>query len=395
MDSDIGSQEIDCCVEKFFGTTQLVIIQPTSFCNLDCSYCYLSNRKIKSKMARAVVEGISRNLCSSLLLHKELEFSFHSGEPLAVGKDWFLEALELLDSSWSADTKVVYSVQTNATLIDDDWVEIFKRYNFRVSISLDGPRDLNDANRKNWSGNGSFSKVISGVERLAANNVPFALLCVLNNINIGSPNELFQFFDSLKPRVVAFNVEEIEGMNNSSSICSSGHRTKLEKFYRTYLNLCVQNNFPHELREFRQMKKFISLGLKAKSIKSDESTPFRIIHVDSVGLFTTFSPELADMVDQKNKSFTLGNILNGKPEETLDKSRLIELSTLINCGVELCRDHCEYFSVCGGGAPANKLSEKGTFFVSETNHCKNSVKLVADVVADQLLEHPTERVGIG
>ena len=149
----VGNADLmnDCLMLKQFSrTTQLIVVQPTSLCNLDCKYCYLPYRSRRNFMSRNVLTALGQNVCTSELIHPLVEVSFHSGEPLLAGLDWFEDAIHYLAGSWPAGMTASYSVQTNATLIDDKWAQLFKERKIRVSVSVDGPQHVNDYNRRNW-----------------------------------------------------------------------------------------------------------------------------------------------------------------------------------------------------------------------------------------------------
>ncbi len=112
--------------------------------------------------------------------------------------------------------------------------------------------------------------------------------------------------------------------------------------------------------------------------------PFAITSIDCAGNLATFSPELLGLKNPAYDDFIIGNI---------NRDRLIDLPQLpsfrkmladIDAGVALCRDSCEYFSVCGGGEPVNKLAENGTFVSTETTYCRMTKMRATDLVLDLL-----------
>ncbi|MBY3181037.1 GRRM system radical SAM/SPASM domain protein [Rhizobium laguerreae] len=376
-------------LSKFFGSTQLLVLQPTTQCNLNCGYCYLGHRMGRNVMSQAVVENIAANLCKSRFLHSTLEVSFHSGEPLLVGTEWFKRTIDTLSRSWRDGTKVVYSVQTNGTLINEEWIELFRRYDIRVSISLDGPPQFNDVARPNWGGRGSCDKVLRGIGMLNKAKIPFAILCVLTDKNILFPDVLFEFFQSLGPTMVGFNIEEIEGANIVSKFQSVPNFENVSQFLKRYLFRCDESRHPHRVREIEHSNKLFSAGIRGRAVKNDCATPFRIVSVNYAGGVSTFSPELSDVVHSRLGDFIIADIEDGPPEEMLNLDKFQVINSEIQDGVRQCEAQCAFFRVCGGGAPANKLAEWGTFAVAETAFCRSSIMPSANLVLESAIEKLT------
>ena len=102
------------------------------------------------------------------------------------------------------------------------------------------------------------------------------------------------------------------------------------------------------------------------------------------GNIATFSPELLGLKNADYGDFLLGNINTDRLVDMLAHSNLAKMRRDIDAGVELCRQHCQYFSVCGGGEPVNKLSENGSFVTTETIHCRLTRMRVTDIVLDAI-----------
>src|SRR3954451_21512872 len=142
-----------------------VVMQPTTLCNLDCSYCYLPFRRVDHRMsvevARAVAEAVepwSRTNRFSVV--------WHGGEPLAVGR----EHLGALMAPFGP--AVEHHVQSNATLIDDAWCEFFTERGVRVSVSVDGPEPRNH-DRVTRGGQPAYDRIMKGVAALHRHEIPF------------------------------------------------------------------------------------------------------------------------------------------------------------------------------------------------------------------------------
>jgi uncharacterized protein len=115
---------------------------------------------------------------------------------------------------------------------------------------------------------------------------------------------------------------------------------------------------------------------------NEQVRPFGIINVDAGGNVSTFSPELLGLTDQSGQPFTVGNLINDSIDDILSSPSLLDLTRRVNDGVNNCRRSCEYFDLCGGGAPSNKFFETGSFESTETLYCRLTQKAVADVVID-------------
>ena len=114
------------------------IIKVTSACNLSCTYCSEGSRKLENldiEIYKRFIDEIPKLLM--YVGHKNVDIIWHGGEPLVIGKKWVMEAIEYTNRVLS-DYTLTYSIQTNATLIDNDWVRILKEHNFSIGISLDG-----------------------------------------------------------------------------------------------------------------------------------------------------------------------------------------------------------------------------------------------------------------
>jgi len=131
--------------------TRLMLLQSTSFCNIDCEYCYLPLRHVKRRMPFSILRKAIVRLVESGMLQDKASIAWHCGEPLVVGLEYMREAVrvagDVLESSGKRD-RVVWGIQTNGTLVTEEWADFLAEYGFVTGISLDGPSFLHDARRK-------------------------------------------------------------------------------------------------------------------------------------------------------------------------------------------------------------------------------------------------------
>ncbi|WP_432416402.1 radical SAM protein, partial [Geodermatophilus obscurus] len=137
--------------------TELVVIQPTSRCNLNCVYCYLPNRRVGKVMPHEILEATINKVLGSRHVYDRIEFIWHAGEPLLAGTQFYERALHVMAANNRRNLTITNVVQTNATLIDSRWAHFLATHGFRVGVSLDGPAFLHDKQRQTWSGRGSVS----------------------------------------------------------------------------------------------------------------------------------------------------------------------------------------------------------------------------------------------
>ena len=181
----------------------LLVLQPTPGCNLDCDYCYLPKRhdfsKLTNQLACRVVEVLSN---SQELLAPQITLAWHAGEPLIFGKELFRQVAEILNSIQG--TVLRHAIQTNATLIDYEWAEIFKELDVSIGISIDGPPVLHDAHRKNLGGRGSAGKTLRGIEILRNHRIPFSTISVVTGDFLEAYVENVDFLLGLRARFYLF-----------------------------------------------------------------------------------------------------------------------------------------------------------------------------------------------
>jgi uncharacterized protein len=348
--------------------TSLIILQPTPFCNIDCSYCYLAQRNDRTQLDTSRIGKIFEKLLTFPSIRHQVAVVWHAGEPLVLGVPYYERAF--------AEN---HAMQTNGTLITDQWCDFFKRWNVGLGVSVDGPMFIHDACRKTRAGNGTFHKAINGIARLRSNEIPFYVISVLTKDAIQHPDAMFDFYQEFDIRDVGFNIEEKEGMNKASSFDGTPDEPQIVEFFERFAELMVERAFPIAIRELEEALASIKT-MDNDGPSSHQNVPFGIITIDVTGNVYTFSPELVGFSSEKYGTFSIGNIFESTFEELRDSAKLKFMTSEIDTGIELCRRECRYFRVCGGGTPSNKLFENGSFASTETMHCRLAKQRVIDFV---------------
>jgi len=364
-----------------FGPLDLLVVQPTPFCNLDCSYCYLPDRLDKRRMSEATLRALFARVFESSLVRGPFTVVWHAGEPMVVPRDWYRRAFEIVAAENRAGVEVAHSFQTNATLVDDAWCELIVERRIRIGVSVDGPAFLHDRSRRTRGGAGTHARVMEGIARLRRYQIPFHVIAVLTDAALDYPDEIYEFFLEHGLEQVGFNVEEIEGPNRASSLAAADQRFR--RFVERFYDLVARGGHRLHVRELAAMLAAIEKGDEV-DLRTQETAPFAIVSVDCEGNFGSFSPELLGQRDERYGDFVLGNVARDSFEDAARGPAFARLHGEIAAGVERCRRSCDYFALCGGGAPVNKLCENGSFDSTETLFCRLNRKAMADVVLGRL-----------
>lgn len=199
-----------------------IVVKPVgSLCNLRCSYCYYMGKQTVpggAVMNDAVLERYIQQVVAIHGKHAEIEFAWHGGEPTLAGIEFYQRALAL-QAKYAADRRVLNTLQTNGTLLNDAWCTFFKDHDFRIGISIDGPERLHNAYRKDIHGEGTFRQVMRGVELLQKHGVPYNTLTTVNAVNQNFGAEVYAFMRSISNYMQFLPV--VECLENSEAVSQS------------------------------------------------------------------------------------------------------------------------------------------------------------------------------
>lgn len=389
------------------GQLQLLVMQPSPFCNLDCDYCYLPDRQNSRRMEFSTLETAAKKIFSAGLPAPDLSVIWHAGEPLAVPRDWYSKAFEILAGNCPPSVRLTHHFQTNGVLIDANWVSFFREHGIRVGVSLDGPAWLHDRHRRTRDFRGTHARVMRGIGVLKKFDVPFHTICVLTRESLDHPDELFDFFAGLNPLQLCFNVEEIEAANTRSSLAVQPLET--ERAFRSFMaqivkraksagygkptdaetlsgnNSFAATSYPRiRIREIDDVLNALRRPGFGAATGNSQNIPGQILSIAWDGRFSTFSPELLGQAAPGLGELALGNVISDTLPPGNDAAGYRRQWEAIRTGIERCRATCAYFDLCQGGVPANKLGETGRFDSTETLFCRLTKKAVIDVVLDEL-----------
>ena len=195
-----------------------IMLKPAgSACNLDCHYCYYLDKAVQYGGRQAVMDDQLLELCIKQYIRANevdtVQFCWHGGEPLLLGLDFYRRAMEL-QRRYADGKRIENTLQTNGTLVDEAWCDLFAANNFLVGLSLDGPGDIHDAFRLTRGGKPTFERVMRTVGMFGRSGVEFNTLSVVNRCCEGRGGEIYRFFrDEVHSRFMQFlpAVEHVVG----------------------------------------------------------------------------------------------------------------------------------------------------------------------------------------
>jgi len=176
-----------------------LLAKPTgAICNLDCTYCFFLSKELlypgsRFRMAEELLEQYLSQLIEAHAGAREVIVAWQGGEPTLMGLEFFRRSVEIADRYRGKGQKIVHTIQTNGTLIDDAWGSFFAENGFLVGLSIDGPADLHDAYRVDKGGKGSFGRVMAGLAALRRHDVDWNVLCTVHAANSEHGREIYRF----------------------------------------------------------------------------------------------------------------------------------------------------------------------------------------------------------
>lgn len=306
---------------------------------------------------------------------RPVEVIWHGGEPMSSGLKHFKGLLEPLEKA-RKNSRLRYVIQTNATLINQEWCGLFKETAMDVGVSIDGPAWLNK-NRVDWQGRETHERTVQGVELLHAAQIPFCALCVVTRESLERPEELYEYFLELGCTNLGINIEEQLGNHEGSA---SDDATLVCSFWSRLFRVWEQDRRIN-IREFHGVIEWMEQVRTGKT-RSNLYDLFPSIAWN--GDIVMLAPEFLNVSSERYGTFVVGNLLKNPLEEILDAAIRTPYVKDYAEGVRKCSVACKYFGSCRGGIASNKYFEHGLTSSTETVYCRNREQRLLDAVLEAL-----------
>jgi|SRR5579859_2703045 len=342
-----------------------IIFKISERCNLKCKYCYFffggddSFAKHPPTVNMDVVKSLGKFLRDAALEHgiKEINVGLHGGEPLLLKKGKFDElCLSLREASEGAFT-LRLKMQTNGALIDDEWIALFRKHKIDIGVSIDGPKEINDENRINQDGSGSYEQVTKGWFKLldAAREGGISGLGILSVINPAADGASMyrHMVDSLQCRSMNF----ILPTNNLDDGVSEETIRAIGRFRADVLDEWIRD------RDYKIRVRFIysavapmAFAKSARAVKGVVEDTRNLISVSSNGdvgpedVVRTLAPRFSNM-GMNISSHTLSDVVSSEQWQEMK---------LAMTPPEACST-CEWWNICRGGRLCSRYSTENGF----------------------------------
>jgi len=363
-----------------------LLIKPASFdCNLRCEYCfYLRKEAVFGSCRHRMSDEILGKMVSTFtgLDMRNHIFSWQGGEPTVMGLDFFKKALVALMEKYGKGRNVTNTLQTNGTLLNSEWAGVLRKYNFLVGLSLDGPAEIHDRNRRDANGGGTHKRVIAALELLKKNKVEFNILTLVSQANVKNPLEVYRYLKNLGIKYHQY-IECVEYAPDGKLAPFAISGTEWGEFIcRIFDEWYEKDRYNISVRLFDTvLTKLVDHQVIACSAGRDCRQYLVVEHNGDIYPCDFF-------VEPR---FKLGNIMENSWEEILDSPLYEQFGKRKRAADEQC-GNCQWLDLCAACCPKNRpdffqdakaVSELCAGWKMFYSHTINRFKAIAEEIKHQ------------
>ncbi len=323
--------------------TPTLIVKPVGLsCNLACTYCYNNPERFFSGITRMSDEVLAQMMSECATLQVPMvRFIWHGGEPTLAGIEFYEQAVEQQAKIQAAGIKVQNSIQTNGTLLNQQWMDFFLKHNFRPGLSIDGPEHIHNAQRVDLAGRGTFSRVYKGLQLLQQSGIRYGVNAVITRTSLSYPLEIYDFFKSAGVSGCDFSPCAEVDPETGQLLPFSITPDEYAQFMRVIFDQWFQDDNP-EFR-IRRFSEFIqgAIGGKPHLCEFNQACHnyLAIDYDGSVFLCGRF---------MGTDTMRLGNLVETSLQDILASDRYQQIKAEVTSVKPECQA-CKWLSVCKGG----------------------------------------------
>lgn len=315
------------------------IIKTTDKCNLNCSYCYHSSDTNKNDFSDHTLVRLFNQI--EELEDEEINIIWHGGEPLLRGIVFFQRIIELENSS---SKKIINKIQTNGTLLNEEFADFFKEHDFEVGISIDGYDEMHLGYRH--EDKKQFITIKNNIKMLVDKGVSFGIISVIHKDNIKDPDKYIEFMSKLGVDSVSLNIEDSIAVNIDDDLSE-----KYYLFLKGIYDHLDKNNISIKTREIEVIIDYL---MKRHSIRLCQYST-NICGANYTGIDAKGNIYLLCDRFFTDKSKIIGNINNGNLQQIIHSQKISDWFIKLNMIRKICKEECEIGDFCNGGCIADGL----------------------------------------
>ncbi|MCD6475267.1 MAG: anaerobic sulfatase maturase [Anaerolineaceae bacterium] len=341
--------------------------QPSSFtimakprgpiCNLNCLHCYYLSKEqlFPGSDFRMTDELLENYTCQYLDSQSvpEVNFVWQGGEPILMGMDFYRKALQFQRNYTRPGMRVMNSLQTNGTLITEEWAQFFHDNNFLIGISIDGPAEIHNHYRVDKQGKPSYERVIRGLRYLQQYEVDYNLLTCVSVNNADRGKEVYQFFrDELSAKFIQF-IPIVE-RENETGFQEGGHLTRRSITPQQYANFLI--NIFNEWIRYDVGQVFVQIFDTTLASWVGEHPGLCVFEPTcGLGLVLEHNGDVFSCDHYVEPSHKLGNLNETPLKDMVFSERQYNFGMLKQTSLtKYCQD-CRWLFACNGGCPKNRI----------------------------------------
>ncbi|MBI9016123.1 MAG: anaerobic sulfatase maturase [Phycisphaerae bacterium] len=322
-------------------------------CNIDCKYCFYSRKSEmfgpgRHRMTDDVLEKLVKDFLE--LGFPVNSFAFQGGEPSLMGLEFYQKLVDLQKKYGSDGQVITNALQTNGTLLDQQWCEFLHEYKFLVGISLDGPQKYHDHFRIDHAGKPTWQRVMDGIRNCKKYNVEYNILVLLNSFNVDYPDELFDFFIENKFKFLQFiQCVELDQGTGDISTFSITPRQYGDFLCRVFDRWLKYGPTKMSIRTFDSILSYLLEGRHTECTLGPRCNDYVVVEHDGgvycCDFFVDNEWKLGNLMDEN-----IGDLANSPLKSKFSKRKR---DVPNKCSL------CRYLHICRGGCPKDRVVTQG------------------------------------
>lgn len=327
-------------------------------CNLRCSYCFYSGHQPEIKlMAKDTAYTIVERIINAS--PKFVTFIWHGGEPTLAGIEFYQYIIDIQNRLILPGQVIRNTIQTNGTLIDEEWADFFRNNDWGVGVSIDGPEHLYNLNRIDTGGQGTFNRIQKAINILKEKGLKVGAIAVINRLNLGYPKEIFDFIYGQK---LSFYANPCSAKPTDSDVVKnlSISPTEYSEFLLKLFDLWLEKDDPRfRIKPLEDIVKSIFGGRPPLCKFRGECQ--RYITID-------YNGDVYPCDEFLEEKYLLGNLVDQDTRILFTSKRFTDYYSGRKAVESLCKD-CKWYNTCKGGCMREWNGKKSLEKPNEEEFC--------------------------